>query len=132
MSRRNALFISALMAFILCIIGFHIFLFGDAPLDNEAKLKRIVVDFLKTTDVPRGGWNESVSIQEVYDHKLGGKTLLVEYETWNMGHPEFICEVLEKHIAILTINGKGHVVSAFCIHGSRIWDLINQRWLTLP
>jgi len=93
-------------------------------------MKGIVVNFLKTTDVPRGGWNESIMIREVYDHKLGGKTLVVEYETLYAGHPEFICEALERHVAILTIDSKGRVVSAFCIHGSRIWDLINQRWLT--
>jgi len=129
-SRKSVIFLSALIVLILSLMGFYIFLSGNVPFNNE-ELKGIVVNFLKTTDVPRGGWNESVMIREVYDHKLGGKTLVVEYETMYAGHPEFICEALERHVAILTIDSKGHVVSAFCIHGSRIWDLINQRWLTL-
>lgn len=113
----------------LGILGFYGFLFSSAHLNNEVELDKKVVDFLKTTDVPRGRWNESVKIREIYDHKLGGKILVVEYITMNMGHPEFMCEAIEEHTAIITVNSEGQIVSAFCIHGSKLWDLINQRWV---
>jgi hypothetical protein len=131
MSRRVAIFLLALVSvlFVLGFLGFYGFIFGSVQLNNEAGLERIVVDFLKTTDVPHGVWNESVWIREIYDHKLGGKVLVAEYVTINMGHPEFMAEAIERHIAILTLNSEGRVISAFCIHGSKFWDLINQRWV---
>jgi hypothetical protein len=59
--RKIVIFLSALVALILSLIGFYIFLSGNVPFNNE-ELKGIVVNFLKTTDVPRGGWNESIMI----------------------------------------------------------------------
>jgi len=70
--RKIVIFLSALVALILSLTGFYIFLSSNVPFNNEAELKGIVVNFLKTTDVPRGGWNESIMIRKVYDHKLGG------------------------------------------------------------
>ena len=96
-------------------------------------LKRIVIDFLKTTDVPNGGWDSTVEVKEVYDHKLGGKVMVVKYTTVNAGHPGFFLEAIEHHIAVITLNMRGEVVSAFCVwggfHDSKIWDLLNQRWI---
>jgi len=124
MSRRVVIFLSALVSvlFVLGFLGFYGFIFGSVQLSNEAGLARIVVDFLKTTDVPHGVWNESVRIREIYDHKLGCKVLVAEYVTMNMGHPEFMAEAIERHIAILTLNSEGQVISAFCIHGSKFWN----------
>jgi hypothetical protein len=67
MSRRVAIFLLALVSvlFVLGFLGFYGFIFGSVQLNNEAGLERIVVDFLKTTDVPRGVWNESVKIRAV-------------------------------------------------------------------
>jgi len=131
MPRRVAIFLLALVSVfvVLGFWGFYGFIFGSVQLNNEAGLERIVVDFLKTTDVPRGVWNESVRIRAIYDHKLGGKVLVAEYVTMNMGHPEFMAEAIERHIAIFTLDNEGRVISAFCIHGSKFWDLINQRWV---
>ncbi|MDH5690907.1 MAG: hypothetical protein OEY81_05715 [Candidatus Bathyarchaeota archaeon] len=99
----------------------------------EAKLEKIVVEFLKTTDVPNGVWDGTVEVREVYDHKLGGKVVVVEYTTANGGHPGFFLEAFEHHIAVITLNMRGEVVSAFCVWGSfhdgKIWDLLNQRWI---
>jgi len=130
-SRKVAIFFLALVSVlsVLSFLGLCSFLSGSVQLNNEAELEKMVVDFLKTTDVPQGVWNESVKIREIYDHRLGGKVLVVEYITMNMGHPEFMCEAIEGHTAILTLNSEGQVVSAFCIHGSKFWDLINQRWV---
>ncbi len=46
------------------------------------------------------------------------KILVVDYGTRYMGHSEFMCEALEVHVAILTIDSKGHVISAsaFMVH----------------
>jgi len=97
-------------------------------------LKRIVTDFLNTTDVALCGLYGDVEIKEVYTHKLGGKIIVVDYTTRNAVHPHFMCEALERHTAVITLNEEGQVVSAFCVWGSfhgldRIWDLINQRWI---
>ncbi len=44
-----------------------------------------------------------------------------------------MCETIENHTAVFTLNNEGEVVSAFCVWGSfhngKIWDLINQRWI---
>jgi len=119
-------------------IGFVI----DAPsfyLDVErvepivTEIETIVIDFLKTTDVFNGGWDGTIKIREVYDHKFGGVVAVVEYTTVNAIHPHFMAEAIEHHTAFITIDKKGVVTSAFCIWGSfhenRIWDLINQRWI---
>ena len=100
---------------------------------SEAEMESIVIDFLKTTDVPNGGWDHTVEIKEIYDHKLGGKVLVVKYTTANAGHPHFFLEAIEHHTAIIRLNGRGEVVSAFCVwgnfHDGKIWDLVNQRWI---
>ena len=96
-------------------------------------LETILIEFLKTTDVADGGWDGTVEIKEIYDHKLGGKVIVVEYTTVNAIHPYFMAEAIEHHTAVITINGKGEVVSAFCVwgnfHDNKIWDLINQKWI---
>ena len=96
-------------------------------------LKGLVIEFLKTTDVPNGGWDGTVEIKEIYDHKLGGKVMVVKYTTANAGHPGFFLEAIEHHTAVITLNMRGEVVSAFCVWGSfhdgKIWDLLNQRWI---
>jgi len=99
----------------------------------QAELGSIVIEFLKTTDVPNGGWDGTVDVKEVYDHKLGGKVVIVRYTTVNGGHPGFFLEAIEHHTAVITLNLRGEVVSAFCVWGSfhdgKIWDLLNQRWI---
>ncbi|MFQ5758927.1 MAG: hypothetical protein ACE5IF_04555 [Candidatus Bathyarchaeia archaeon] len=96
-------------------------------------LKGLVIDFLKTTDVSNAGWDGTVEVKEIYDHKLDGKVIVVEYMTTNAVHPHFMCEAIEHHKAVITLDEKGEVVSAFCVwgsfHGGRIWDLLNQRWI---
>lgn len=97
-------------------------------------LETIIIEFLKTTDVANSGWDGTVEITEVYDHKLGGKVIVVNYTTMNAIHPHFMAEAIEHHTAVITINEKGEVVSAFCVWGSfhgpdKIWDLINQKWI---
>jgi len=96
-------------------------------------LETIAIEFLKTTDVPNGGWNGTVEVKEIYDNKLGGKVMVVKYTTANGGHPGFFLEAIEHHIAVITLNMRGEVVSAFCVWGSfhdgKIWDLLNQRWI---
>ncbi len=93
----------------------------------------IVIEFLKTTDVPNGVWDGTIEIKEIYDHKLGGKVVVVKYITATGGHPDFFLDAPEHHTAVITLNMRGEVVSAFCVwanfHGGRIWDLINQRWI---
>jgi len=127
------------------VLGYvrYVGLVMDAPsfyLDVEkvepslTELESIVTEFLKTTDVSHGGWNGTVEIEAIYDHKLGGVVIVVKYTTVNAGHPGFFMEAIEHHVAVLTLNPKGEVVSAFCVWGSfhnqeRIWDLTNQRWI---
>lgn len=100
---------------------------------DEAELEMIIIEFLKTTDVANGTWDGTVNILEVYDHKLGGKVVVVNYTTMNAVHPHFMCEAIEHHTAVITLNEKGEVLSAFCVwgtfHDGRIWDLLNQRWI---
>jgi len=99
---------------------------------SQAELELQVVEFLNTTDV-RSVWNGVVEIERSYDHKLGGKVVVAEFTTTNGGHPDFMLEVIERHVALITLNEKGETTSAFCIHGAlhdgRIWDLLNQRWV---
>ena len=126
------------------VVGYvrYIGLVTDAPsfhLDVEKVepqmdvLETIVIEFLKTTDVADGGWDGTVKIKEIYDHKLGGEVVVVEYGTANAIHPHFMAEAIENHTAVITINEKGEVVSAFCVwgnfHDNKIWDLINQKWI---
>jgi len=101
---------------------------------HATELKTIVIEFLKTTDVSHSGWNETVEVLEIYDHKLGGKVVVVKYITPNAVHPHFMCEAIEQHVAVITLNHRGEVTSAFCVWGTlhsadRIWDLANQRWI---
>ncbi len=120
-------------------IGFAI----DAPpflIDVEkvessvTELETIIIEFLKTTDVPNGGWDNMVEVVEIYDHEFGGKIAVVNYTTANGMHPRFFLEAIERHVAVITVNMRGEVVSGFCVCGSfhdgRIWDLLNQRWIT--
>jgi len=99
---------------------------------SVTELETVVAEFLKTTDVANVLWDDTVEIIEIYDHKLGGKVVVVNYTTMNAVHPHFMCEAIEHHTAVITINEKGEVVSAFCVWGSfhdgKIWDLVNQRW----
>jgi hypothetical protein len=126
------------------VVGYvrYIGLVVDAPsffLDVEKVepqmdiLETVVVEFLKTTDVADGGWDGTVEIKEIYDHQMGGKVVVLGYTTANAIHPHFMAEAIEHHTAVITINEKEEVVSAFCVWGSfhdnRIWDLINQKWI---
>lgn len=96
---------------------------------NLTELETIVIEFLKTTDVANAGWDEIGEVREVYAHKFGGKVVVVNYITLNAGHPHFMCEAIEHHTAVITVNEKGEVMSAFCVHNGEIWDLTNQRWI---
>lgn len=100
---------------------------------SVTKLENVVTEFLKTTDVSKSLCDDTVEIKEVYDHNLGGKVIVVKYTTANTGHPHFMCEAIEHHTAVITLNEKWEVVSAFCVwgnfHDDKIWDLINQRWI---
>ncbi len=95
-------------------------------------LKTILIEFLNTTDVSKGGLF-NVEILEAYEHKLGGQVVVINYTTANTGHPDFVAEEIEHYTAVITLNAKGEVVSAFCFWGSfhtgGIWDLLNQRWI---
>jgi hypothetical protein len=121
--------------FLVAILGVSVF--GGLVLmtfeqPSEA-LEKIVIEFLKTTDVSNGGWDGTVEIKEIYDHKLGGKVMVVNYTTMNAVHPHFLCEAIEHHTAIITIDDEGQVICAFCVWGSfhdgEIWDLVNKRWV---
>lgn len=100
---------------------------------SQTELEQQVVQFLKTTDV-KNVWDGTVEITESYDHKTGGKVVIVQYTTTSGGHPHFMLEFIENHRAVITLNESGEVTSAFCVHGSlrdgKIWDLINQRWIS--
>lgn len=52
---------------------------------SVTELETIVIEFLNTTDVPNGGWNGTVEVKEIYDHKLDGKVMVVRYTTSNGG-----------------------------------------------
>jgi len=101
---------------------------------QKLSLEMTVIEFLRTTDVPKGGWDGTIEIKEIYDHKPDGKVIVVEYTTVNGGHPGFFLEAIEHHTSVITFDTRGEVVSAFCVSGSfhdgRIWDLINQRWIS--
>jgi hypothetical protein len=100
---------------------------------SQAELENIAIEFLKNTDAPNGGWDGAVEAKEIYDHKPGGKVLVVEYTTASAGHPDFFLEAIEHHIAVITLDMRGEVVSAFCVwsvfHDGKIWDLLNHRWI---
>lgn len=101
--------------------------------NSNLELETIVSNFLKTTDVPNGVWDGSITVEEIYDHKLGGKVMVAEYTTSTAGHPDFFLDTIEHHIAVITLNLSREIVSAFCvwsnIHDSEIWDLLNQKWV---
>lgn len=100
---------------------------------NATELEEQVIEFLETTDV-KNVWDGMLEIKEVYEHKTGGTVAIVEYTTWSGGHPNFALEFIEHHTAVITLSESGEVTSAFCVHGNlqdgRIWDLINQRWIS--
>lgn len=116
----------------VAVLGYIIWQ-GNRLVDQTPELEQQVVEFLKTTDV-RYVWDGTVKIKESYDHKPGGKVAIVEYTTVDTGHPQFVLTAFEDHTAVITVNQEGEVVSAFCVHGNvqeiRIWDLINQRWIS--
>lgn len=130
-----------LILFLLAILGVSVFgslgwmaLKESSEVElSRVELEEIVIEFLKTTDVPNSGWNGTIEVKEIYDHKLGGKVMVVNYTTANAVHPHLMCEAIEHHTAIITVNEKGQVISAFCFLGSfhdgKIWDLLNQRWI---
>jgi len=128
---RMRFFVVLIVGCVITVAGF-LMLFCSVlqqPSSPEAKLRNIVIEFLKTADVSKVLMDDTVSIEEVYDHKLSGEILVVEYTTTSMGHPTFMLEALEHHIAVITLNADGEVVSAFCIHGKGVfWDLVNQKW----
>jgi len=130
-SKRHILLFVCVMLIILTAGSLYIY--GQQSLFSQSKLQNEVVAFLETTDVSNGVWDGTVEILEIYDHKLGGKVVVVNYTTMNAVHPHFICEAIEHHTAVITLNEKGQVMSAFCVwgnfHGGRIWDLLNQRWI---
>jgi len=100
---------------------------------SQAQLEQRVAEFLKTTDV-KNVWDGVVEIKEFYDHKIGGRVVVVGYMTTSGGHPHFMLEFIEGHTAVITLNESGEVTSAFCVHGSlragQVWDLVNQRWIS--
>jgi len=100
---------------------------------SQTELEEQIAEFLKTTDVKKV-WNGMLEIKELYDHKTGGRVAIVEYTTTSGGHPDFMLEFIERHIAVITLSESGEVTSAFCVHGSLrdglVWDLINQRWIS--
>ena len=100
---------------------------------SQTELEQQVVEFLKTTDV-KNVWGGTVEMKEFYDHKPGGKVVIVRFTTRESGHPHFMAESLESHNAVITLNEKGEAISAFCVHGSlgegQVWDLLNQRWIS--
>jgi hypothetical protein len=108
------------------ISGGFLMLFCPAP---EIKLRTIIVEFLRTTDVSKFLMDGTVIIKEVYDNIYGGDIVVVEYVTSSMGHPTFMLEAIERHIAVTSLDANRKVVSAFCIHGTGVWDLVNQKWL---
>lgn len=100
---------------------------------SQTELEQQVVEFLKTTDV-KNEWDGTVEMKEFYDHRPGGKVIIVSYTTRNGGHPDFMLEFIERHNAVITLNEKGEAISAFCVHGDlsdgQFWDLLNQRWIS--
>lgn len=100
---------------------------------TREKLEEKVIEFLKTTDVAQE-FGDNIIISEIYDHAPGGTVLVVKYETTKAGHPEFSMEAIESHTALITLNTRGEVTSAFCIEGGyhekdKIWDLVNRKWI---
>jgi hypothetical protein len=94
----------------------------------------VIVEFMKRTDIPEGLWDETIEIVETYAHKPGGKIVVVRYTTATGGHPDFFLDAHESHTAVIIIDTKGEVASAFCVdgifHDDKIWDLFNQIWIT--
>lgn len=133
MSNKFAVVLIAIFGILLA--SFFMFLYVVPPKlsSSDTELKNIVIEFLKTTDVSRATWDGTVNIKEIYDHKLGGKVIVANYTTMNAIHPYFMAEAIEDHTAVITLDSRGEVVSAFCVwgtfHGQSIWDLINQRWI---
>jgi len=125
---------------LIVVIGFggvvalgYVLLQSQKPV-SQTELEQQVTQFLKTTDVKNVVWDGTVEIREFYDHKTGGRVVIVDYTTTSGGHPHFALEFIEDHRAVITFNESGEVTSAFCVHGSlrdgKIWDLVNQRWIS--
>jgi len=103
------------------------------PKENAQTRENIVIEFLKNTDVPNGGWDNSIEIKS-YDHELVTWVLVGDFITSSGGHPGFFLTAVEDHTAQITLNESGEVVSAFCVQGSfhgenKVWDLLAQRWI---
>jgi hypothetical protein len=61
--------------------------FKESPGElSQVELKRIVIEFLNITDVADGRWDGTVEVEEVYDHKLGSKVMVVNFNTINAVH----------------------------------------------
>lgn len=97
------------------------------------ELKNILIKFLNTTTDVHKDLLCNIEILEVYNNKLGGQIIVINYTTLCAGHPHFMCEAIEHHTAIITLNNEGEAVSAFCVwggfHDGKTWDLVNQRWI---
>ncbi len=131
MVRLKTPFLPLLLMLVVAFSGFvalaYVLWQSQRPL-TRTQLEQQVIEFLKTTDVKKA-WNGNIEIKESYDHKLGGKVVVVEYMTTSAGHPDFMLEMIERHTAAITLNQEGEAISAFCLHGERVWDLLNQRWI---
>lgn len=131
MVRSKTSFLPLVLMIVVAFLGFvtlgYILWQTQKPL-TRTQLEQQVIEFLKTTDVKKA-WNGNVEIKEFYDHKLGGKVVVVEYMTTNAGHPDFMLEIIEHHIAAIILNEKGEVISAFCLNHEQVWDLLNRRWV---
>ena len=77
--------------------------------------------------MPSGGWDNTVEVKEVYDHKLCGKVVVVKCITVNGGHLDFFLEAIEHHIAVTTLSIRGEVVSVFCVWG-KLPTFIGMSW----
>jgi hypothetical protein len=115
---------------VIVVAGFlTLFYTASQQSSTENRLKNSVTEFLKTTDVSKFLMDGSVTVKAVYDNKYGGEIVVAEYRTISMGHPTFMLEALENHVAVITFDASGKVVSAFCVHGVGVfWDLVNQKW----
>lgn len=111
--------IKLLLAFLVVFMSvtaivFHSLSFLRNVQLNKERLKDMMVEFLDATDVSVGGFY-SIEVLEAYENKIGGQVVVINYTTANAGHPHFMLTALENHVAIITLNDKEEVVSAFCV-----------------
>jgi len=138
-SRKRLFIVFLILSYVLAAFLLYQFVFNpllavkEKVEPNVTELKTIVTEFLETTDVSNAGLLGTIEILEICDHKLSGWVIVVRYVTTSAVHPHFMCEAIEEHVAVITLNHRGEVVSAFCVWGSfhgldKFWDLVNQRW----